>query len=202
MEGSSMANKWKGSIRLEDINEELVLIEESYTDYITPLGNIYKLMDNGLYIKKACGPNPHNGYVYIGVTLKDGGHRSMRVHRLVARAFISNPNNHPIVGHKDNNKANNHVDNLYWTTVQENTQKAFDDGLAKNAKGYDDSQSKAVIVYDLNMNELYRFGSIRECSRELGVSKSSICGQCNGKMKTKPRCGYYFRFDEEINNQN
>lgn len=45
---------------------------------------------------------------------------------------------------------------------QENTQKAFDDGLVKNAKGYDDSQSKPVIQYDLQGNEVVRFGFILE----------------------------------------
>lgn len=62
-----------------------------------------------------------------------------RVHILVAEAFIENPNALLIVGHKDNNKLNPHKNNLYWTTIQENTQKAFDDNLQINDAGYSDS---------------------------------------------------------------
>ena len=62
-----------------------------------------------------------------------------RVHILVAKAFLENPNNLPIVGHKDNNKLNPVKENLYWTTIQENTQKAYNDKLQVNDSGYDDS---------------------------------------------------------------
>lgn len=189
--------KRKGNLKREAIKEEMVLIEGSNTDYITPLGNVYKLTYNGLFLKKEGKPNIQNGYIYIGITMNNGKNKSTRVHRLVAKAFIDNPNQYDIVGHKDNNKANNCVDNLYWTTIQENTQKAFDDGLAINAQGYNDSQSYHVIVYDLNMNELYRFGSVSICSKELKISKNAILCQCKGRMKTKPRCGYYFKFQNQ-----
>jgi len=59
------------------------------------------------------------GYRSIGLS-KDGALCSYRVNRLVAIAFINNPNNYPQVGHKDDNKENNSVDNLYWTTQKEN----------------------------------------------------------------------------------
>lgn len=183
-----------GNLKLEDINEEMVLIDGSLTDYVTPQGNIYKLTYNGLYLKKNIKPNINNGYVYVGITMANGRNKSTRVHRIVAKAFIDNPNNYDIVGHKDNNKANNSVSNLYWTTVQENTKKAYDDGLAKNDSGYDDSQSNSVIVYDNNMIEVYRFGSISECSRRLNICKTTISRQCKGRTKTKPRCGYYFKY--------
>jgi hypothetical protein len=51
------------------------------------------------------------------------------VHRLVAQAFLPNPNNLPVVMHKDNNKYNNHVSNLKWGTYSENTLQACRDGL-------------------------------------------------------------------------
>lgn len=190
-----MANRFKGNIDRDEIKEEMVLVEGSLVDYITPSGNIYKLMPNGKYYHKKTKVNAHNGYVYVGITMADGsGNKNKRVHRLLAIAFIPNPDNLPVVGHKDNNKSNNSLDNLYWTTVQENTQKAFDDGLAVNAKGYEDSQSKEVIVYNLQWEEIARYGSVRECAQALGVGKSTISGQCRGNMKTKPRCGYYFKF--------
>ena len=73
-----------------------------------------------------------NGYKYCGIKYKNGKIISKRVHRLVAEAFIPNPNGYRVVGHKNNIKNDNRVENLYWTTTKENTQKAFDDGLAVN----------------------------------------------------------------------
>ena len=166
-----------------------VIYKGSKTRYfVTSEGDVYNDKGHKMALKEN-----EDGYLVLKIFV-DGKAVYPGVHTLVATAFIPNPDNLPVVGHKDNNKSNNSLDNLYWTTVQENTQKAFDDGLAVNAKSYEDSQSKEVIVFDLHMNEIARYGSISECSRELGVSKNAISGQCNGDMKTKPRCGYYFKF--------
>lgn len=185
--------KRSGNLKREEIKEEMVLIEGSFTDYITPSGKIYKLYYNGLYMEKKGKPNIRNGYVYIGITMADGKNKHCRVHRLVAKAFIPNPNNYEVVGHQNNIKHDNRVENLYWTTIQENTKKAFDDGLAKNAKGYEDSQSNPVVAIDKEGREM-RFGSARQCSEHLGISISTIMRQCKGETKTKPRCNYTFKF--------
>ena len=66
--------------------------------------------------------------------------------------------------------------------------------MAVNAKGFDDSQSFPVIVYDLNMTPLKICGSCTEAAKYANVYKSTVCKQCKGEMKTKPRCGYYFRY--------
>ena len=70
-----------------------------------------------------------HGYKYCGIKYKNGKVITKRVHRLVAEAFIPNPNGYRIVGHKNNIKSDNRVENLYWTTTKENTQKAFDDSV-------------------------------------------------------------------------
>ena len=84
--------------------------------------------------------------------------------------------------------------NLYWTTNKENIQKAVDDGLLINDKGYEDSQSIPIICYDQNFAEIKRYGSISECHRELKISKSTIVRHCKGLIGGKTRCGYYFRY--------
>ena len=56
-----------------------------------------------------------SGYVYV-LLYKEGKRKMYRVHRLVAEAFIPNPNNYKEVNHKDENKQNNRVDNLEWCT--------------------------------------------------------------------------------------
>lgn len=68
------------------------------------------------------------GYKQIGRTV-NGKRRTLQVHRLVAMAYIPNPENKPEVNHKDGNKANNHVSNLEWCTRKENQRHAYDSGF-------------------------------------------------------------------------
>lgn len=180
----------------DKILEEIRLIKGSSTDYITPTGNIYKDYGNNMFYHKSVFPNKNNGYLYCGITY-DEGQKQRRVHILVAEAYIPNPNNYPVVMHKDNNKQNCCVDNLEWGTTQQNTQNAYFDGLQKNKQSWDDSQSIAVCSFNLKGELLNKYGSIGEASRELHITKTTILNQCNHKVKTKPRCGYWFRYLSE-----
>jgi hypothetical protein len=187
-------------IKSEDINEQLTLISGSQTCYITPTGNVYVDYGDGLFFKKKLTPNKVNGYIYCGIDY-DGKIISKRVHKLVAEAFVPNPNNYPIVMHLDNQKTNNNSSNLKWGTVSMNTTQAYQDGLAANAKGFDDSQSIPVCYFDLDLNYLGKFGSIREAAKSLSLTPILISQQCkNHGPKTKPRKGYYFRYLDEYNN--
>ena len=183
-------------IHKSKITEEMRLIKGSDTDYVTPTGNIYKDYGNDMFFHKSVFPNKMNQYLYSSITYREG-QKQRRVHILVAEAYIPNPENKPIVMHIDNNKENCCVENLKWGTISENTKQAFDDGLEKNKKGWEDSQSIPVCSFDLEKNYLASYGSIGEASRDIGVTKTTILNQCNHKMKTKPRCGYYFRFLSE-----
>ena len=178
------------------ITEELRLIIGSDTDYITPTGQIYKDYGNNKMFKKSVFINKNNGYCYCNITYPEG-QKQRRVHILVAENYVPNPNNFPIVLHLDNDKTNNNYLNLKWGTVQENTKNAYKDGLVKNAKSWDDSQSMAVCQFDLDFNLINKYGSVSEAMRETGMTKTGILYQCNHKLKTKPRKGYYYRFLKE-----
>lgn len=184
-------------VHKDNIQEKIHLIDESDTDYVTPTGHVYKDYGNNMFYPKKTHINNANGYVYCGITCKDGKNRQRRVHILVAKAYLPNPNNYPVVMHKDNNKANPNLDNLEWGTVSKNTQDAFNDGLEKNDKSWNDSQSIPVCTFDLNGNFLNKYGSVGEASRIIGVTKTTILNQCNHKVQTKPRCGYWFRYLSE-----
>lgn len=200
IEDDNMRKKLKRKyLKIEEIKEEIRLIPGSDIYYAGSNGNIYIYHSRtNSYFKKKLKAN-YTGYVYTSIKINNKT-KTFRVHRLIASIFIDNPNNLPIVGHLNNIKNDNRVDNLYWTSISENTKKAFDDGLAKNDKGYDDSQSFPVYVFDLNNKLLYNFGSTSECAKNLKISKSTVLRQCHHITKGKPRGKFYFRFQDEYNN--
>ena len=183
-------------INKQDIQEELKLIKGSLTDYITPSGEIYKDYGNNQFFHKAQWTT--HGYWYCGITYPEG-QKQKRVHILVAEAYVPNsdPEHNTIVLHKDSNKANKHYTNLKWGTVSENTKQAYEEGMARNDKSWEDSQSIHVCQFDMEGNLLNKYGSVSEASRKIGVTKTTILNQCNHKVKTKPRCGYWFRYLSE-----
>lgn len=178
------------------ITEEMRLIKGSETDYVTPTGKIYKDYGDDLFFPKAVFANDNNHYLYCNITYPEG-QRQRRVHILVAEAYVPNPNNYPIVMHKDDNKANPCADNLEWGTHSKNTKDAHDRGLIWEAEGWEDSQSIPVCVFDLQGNLINKYGSVGAASRDIEVTKTTILNQCNHKLKTKPRCGYWFRYLSE-----
>lgn len=84
------------------------------------------------------------GYSVLSTRIggRNGICKCFRVHILVAKAFIPNPHNKPIVNHKDGNKLNNEDWNLEWATYSENSKHAYENGLTIPLKGKDKVQSK------------------------------------------------------------
>lgn len=179
------------------------LIEDS-RDYIDIDGTVYGYGNRkghknyNKYYKKS--QHFVHGYCYCGIYSLSKGHPiSTRVHRLVAKYFIENDN--PIektyVAHRNNIKNDNRIENLFWATPSENTQQAFDDGLAINDKGIFDSQSFQVNQYDTLTNKLIaKFGSIKEATRITNISSTTICYQCKN-IDIPIRKSTYFRYDEQ-----
>lgn len=111
-------------------------------------------------------------YKSVELTDKDGVKHNLRVHRLVAEAFIPNPDNKEQVNHKDGNPGNNCVDNLEWVTPSENTKHAYKNGLVKdNTKSY---LKKAVRKIDEFGVCIESFDSLTEAADSIGVTKQSI----------------------------
>ena len=137
--------------------------------------------------------------------------RKFLVHRLVAFAFIPNPNNYEIINHKDSNPLNNDVKNLEWCTASYNVQyewsfnnrKVSDNMMAqfKKPKFY---LWKAIQQYDLSNKFLQEFKSMTEATKWLITkdltsnpkANSNISACCNGKVKSA--YGYIWKYKEEV----
>ena len=199
-------------IHKDDIDEVLYPLKESDTDYITMSGNVYKYYYDGLYFKKKHYVDNHNGYIYVSITCKDGINRKRRLHVLMAKTFLFNPNpkKYKIVGHKDNDKAHCELSNLYWTDNQENTQKAVDDGLNVSRKAEDNDASIYIKVIDKETNKIVGiYGSLRECERCIDNITLSTISKVYKKENYVPRMRKYIyqisnkeEFDSYPNLQN
>lgn len=119
------------------------------------------------------------GHGYYGFSRK----RMYMVHRLVAEAFIPNPEHKPQVNHKDGNKLNNHVSNLEWVTAKENIRHACATGLKGN-KPHEDYRKCNNKFYRLR----YAAGlTIAKAAEAIGVSMPTIISLEYGR--TLPRGG-------------
>lgn len=123
---------------------------------------------------------------YKGITLyKNNVGKSTRTHRLVAEAFIPNPDNKPQVNHIDADKANNNLSNLEWVTISENIKHAFAMGLMNNfarkrhkfKKGGTSHNGKLVV----NLETGIYYDSCKKAAEVYGVSKTCLRSMLIGK---------------------
>lgn len=123
-----------------------------------------------------------DGYLICSIKGDDGKRYSMKVHRLVAQVFIPNPNNLPQVNHKDENKANNNVENLEWITNSDN-QRWGTCGLRKSIAmkklhkdGLFDSNKKKILCVEKDII----FQSIKDAARWLQENSITNNPSANG----------------------
>ena len=115
------------------------------------------------------------------VLLKNGESRNVLVHRIVAEAFVENPENKPRVNHIDGNKANNTADNLEWCTSKENTMHSM--YVLGNC---------IRAVRCIETGKVYN--SISEAEREIDLKHPHIGDVCRGKQKTAG--GFHWEYAE------
>ena len=118
-----------------------------------------------------------DGYLRSGLR-KMGKLKKYFVHRLVAEAFIPNPNNLPIVNHKDENKQNNCVENLEWCTVKYNN--SYGSAIFKRKE----KLKKTIVQYTLTNTPIKEWRSAKDIEMELGLSHQLIGRCCLNKCKS------------------
>ena len=157
--------------------------------------------EKGMHLKHA-SINNKTGYPFV--TLYDGKRKvCAALHRLVAEAFIPNPENKPQVSHLDETRTNCRVDNLEWATAKENCNMPLflkrngdsNRGKKYGPRGKENHMSKAVIQMNMSGKEIARYDSIKDAERNLGAKKGNISACANGK--TSHAYGYKLKFAKE-----
>ena len=124
------------------------------------------------------------GYMMVSIKMKKNEpSKIIPVHRMVAMAFLDNPDNLSEVNHKDGNKKNNNVDNLEWCTYSYNLQHAHLMGLHKY-----DSLMKKVYCEELD----HTFDSVSQASQTLKINKRGIALCAGGHLKSYKK--YHFKY--------
>ena len=148
-------------------------------------------------IKKPTSNHSGKGYLYVDLYNK-GKKGRFFIHRLVAQAFIPNPQNKPYINHKDGNPKNNCIDNLEWCTPFENVEHASK--IIKTMSQYkvaNERRQKSVIMIDKNnLSVVAKFNSINEAARYTHIYSSNIIACLKGRQSyTK---NYIWQYVEKL----
>lgn len=144
---------------------------------ISNLGRV-KSFYSGKILK---GIKATNGYLNVRL-YKNGTPHGLSIHRLVAQAFIPNPENKPEVNHIDEDKTNNKISNLEWNTRLENMRH----GSIIQRK------QKPVLAISNSMEWDYYFNSLKEAAETLNLHASNITAVLKGRYKQTG--GFYFEY--------
>ena len=126
-----------------------------------------------------------NGYLEV-ILFKEGKGKHYRINRLVAQAFLPNPDNLPEVNHKDEDKQNNCVENLEYCS------KLYNINYGTGSKRSAEKRSKPLFGINKVSGLILEFPSIAEASRQTGINKGNICNCLKGKANSAGGYVWYY----------
>lgn len=184
-------------------------MEEIWKD-IKETGNKYEISNKGRLKNKKTQKilsikNSKGWYLSIRLLI-NGKYKTFKIHRLVAQYFVPNPNNLPIVNHKDLNKQNNFAENLEWTTYKANTQHAIENKIYNNPVKVlvDWNKNKKcfkkygyIYQFDKEMNFIAKYISAEEAYKKTGVCSRNILQCINHEPRRKSAGGYIWLKEKE-----
>ena len=176
---------------------------------VSNLGNVRSLNYRHTNTIKALSPSINkDGYIRVHLWKNCKG-KVLAVHRLVAEAFVPNPNNKPQIDHINTDKTNNTVwlnedgsvnyekTNLRWVTKKENINNPLTiKHLSETKIGNENAKStyRAVLQYTKDGKLIKEWASMNSAARELKINKTGIYSCCNGINRTKSYGGYVWRY--------
>jgi hypothetical protein len=150
----------------KNLNIKWMKITE-YPDYeVSEFGDVYSIRNNKILKYDMTGE-----YKSIGIRFNKI-YKKATVHSLVAKMFVPNLSNHPIINHLDSNKLNNHYSNLEWTTYKENSKHAVENGLINQV---------SVCNFTIKGEFIKCYKSILEAAEDSKIKEKMICDICNGR---------------------
>lgn len=165
------------------IRDYCINIDESFVDIegyeglykINPFGKVINCSNNRELIK-----TKKDGYFYVSLR-KDSKLKKNLVHRLLAKAFIPNPNNYPCINHKDENRSNNSLDNLEWCTYEYNSNYG-----TRNKRLSEISSEKCGVkckAVNIITNEVIIANTVRELSKLIGFKYQTVYAHLRDKIQ-------------------
>ena len=156
------------------------------TEHWKPIAEspMYEINEHGVVRNTKTGlilkQKSNYGYMYVSLQI-DGKAHQRRVHRLVALAFVPNPDCKSDVNHIDGNKKNNHVSNLEWCTPSENLIHAYETGLrSRDARSAYTNRRKRVV-----RDDGMTFESMTEAANYIGLTPSRMSKLIRANRKTR-----------------
>lgn len=136
------------------------------------------------------------GYVYFGLS-KDGIVKKLKAHRLVALAFIPNPENKPEVDHINTVRSDNRIENLRWATKSENQRNVITLERSSACKMGDKNpmiiKRRPIKQIDMTTGKVIKtWSGVKVASRALGINSSGICRCVNGKLNHSFGCKWEY----------
>lgn len=158
---------------------------------VSNLGNVRSKNWGKRGICRNLVPKKHNrGYLFVELVSDKGEKKAFLIHRLVAEAFIGNPNNLPQINHIDENKLNNNAENLEWCTQSENI-KAYRSNHTilrghRKISGTPRKPTRTEPIYQLTLDgeKIKEWENAWTIGTQLGYRTSSIWECCDGKRHT------------------